>query len=228
MNRTYSPRASDIERSWFVVDATGQRLGTLASRVAQVLAGKHKPTYATHMDVGDHVIVLNAARIDVGGGKTEQKLYSRHSGYPGGLRQETLGQLLERRPEEVIRRAVKGMLPRNRLGAQQLRKLKVYAGGEHPHEAQLPAALPGVKSTAQAPAAAAAPKAKAETSEDIKPATAAASPTDENSTADEGAQAEESAQAEETMTSDDKAKTEDNTPTEETTTGDAATGGSDK
>src|SRR5688572_13650160 len=155
MNRTYSPRASDIERSWFVVDATGQRLGTLASRVAQVLAGKHKPTYATHMDMGDHVIVLNAARIDVGGGnKTEQKLYSRHSGYPGGLRQETLGQLLERRPEEVIRRAVKGMLPRNRLGAQQLRKLKIYAGGEHPHEAQLPAPLPGVKSTVQAPATA--------------------------------------------------------------------------
>jgi large subunit ribosomal protein L13 len=145
MNRTYSPRASDIERSWFVVDATGQRLGTLASRVAQVLEGKHKPSYATHMDVGDHVIVLNAARVDIGRAKTEQKVYSRHSGYPGGLRQETLGHLLERRPEEVIRRAVKGMLPRTRLGAQQLRKLKIYAGGEHPHEAQVPSPLPGTK-----------------------------------------------------------------------------------
>ena len=149
MNRTYSPRASDIERSWFVVDATGQRLGTLASRVAQVLEGKHKPSYATHIDVGDHVIVLNASRVDIGRAKTEQKVYSRHSGYPGGLRQETLGHLLERRPEEVIRRAVKGMLPRTRLGAQQLRKLKVYAGGEHPHEAQVPAPMPGVKAAAR-------------------------------------------------------------------------------
>lgn len=142
MNRTYSPRESEIERSWFVVDATGQRLGTLASRVALVLEGKHKPTYATHMDSGDHVIVLNAARIDVGRGKAEQKMYYRHSGYPGGFRQESLGELLARRPEEVIRRAVKGMLPRNKLGVQQLRKLKIYAGAEHPHEAQQPEPLP--------------------------------------------------------------------------------------
>jgi large subunit ribosomal protein L13 len=142
MDRTYSPRAADIERHWFVVDATGQRLGVLASRIAVVLEGKHKPGYAKHLDTGDHVIVLNAARVDVGRGKLEQKLYSRHSGYPGGLRQETLGQLLARRPEEVIRRAVKGMLPRNRLGAQQLRKLKIYAGAEHPHEAQQPEPLP--------------------------------------------------------------------------------------
>jgi large subunit ribosomal protein L13 len=142
MNRTYSPRAADIERHWFVVDATGQRLGVLASRIAVVLEGKHKPGYATHLDTGDHVIVLNAAHVEVGRGKLEQKIYSRHSGYPGGLRQETLGQLLARRPEEVIRRAVKGMLPRNRLGAQQLRKLKVYAGDEHPHEAQQPEPLP--------------------------------------------------------------------------------------
>jgi large subunit ribosomal protein L13 len=154
MNRTYSPRASDIERSWFVVDATGQRLGTLASRIALVLEGKHKPTYATHMDTGDHVIVLNAARVDIGRAKTEQKVYSRHSGYPGGLRQETLGHLLARRPEEVIRRAVKGMLPRTRLGAQQLRKLKIYAGGEHPHEAQLPSPLPATRSSANAKLAA--------------------------------------------------------------------------
>ena len=142
MSKTYTPRAADIERSWFVVDATGQRLGVLASRVARVLEGKHKPTYATHMDSGDHVIVLNAARIEVSGNKAEQKSYARHSGYPGGFRSETLAELRARRPEEVIRRAVKGMLPRNRLGVQQLRKLKVYAGGEHPHEAQQPEPLP--------------------------------------------------------------------------------------
>jgi large subunit ribosomal protein L13 len=140
--RTYSPRATEIERNWFVVDAAGQRLGLLASRIAVVLEGKHKPSYATHIDTGDHVIVLNASRIDVGRGKAEQKMYSRHSGYPGGLRQETLGDLLARRPEEVIRRAVKGMLPRNKLGVQQLRKLKIYAGSEHPHEAQMPEPLP--------------------------------------------------------------------------------------
>ena len=142
MSRTYSPRANEIERHWFVVDATNQRLGTLASRIAVVLEGKHKPTFATHIDTGDHVIVLNAAKVDVGGKKPEQKTYSRHSGYPGGYREETLGDLLARRPEEVIRRAVKGMLPRNKLGVQQLRKLKIYAGSEHPHEAQLPEPLP--------------------------------------------------------------------------------------
>jgi large subunit ribosomal protein L13 len=141
MSKTYSPREMDIERHWFVVDAAGQRLGVLASRIAVVLEGKHKPTYATHLDSGDHVIVLNAAKVDVARDKAESKVYSRHSGYPGGLRQETLGQLLARRPEEVIRRAVKGMLPRNRLGAQQLRKLKIYAGAEHPHEAQQPETL---------------------------------------------------------------------------------------
>jgi large subunit ribosomal protein L13 len=141
MNRTYSPRESELDRRWFVVDAAGQRLGTLASRIAVILEGKHKPTYASHMDSGDHVIVINAARIDASRAKLADKLYSRHSGYPGGLRQETLGQLLERRPEEVIRRAVKGMLPRNRLGVQQLRKLKIYAGAEHPHEAQQPEPL---------------------------------------------------------------------------------------
>ena len=147
MSRTYSPRASEIDRNWFVVDATNQRLGLLASRIAFVLEGKHKPTYATHIDTGDHVIVLNAAKIDVGGKKTEQKTYSRHSGYPGGYREETLADLLMRRPEEVIRRAVRGMLPRNRLGVQQLRKLKIYAGTEHPHEAQQPEPLPTGGST---------------------------------------------------------------------------------
>jgi large subunit ribosomal protein L13 len=139
--RTYTPRQSDIERRWFVVDATGQTLGRLASQVARLLAGKHKPMFATHIDTGDHVIVVNASRIAVGGDKLTTKMYARHSGYPGGFRQETLGDLLARRPEEVIRRAVKGMLPRNRLGVQQLRKLKVYAGAEHPHEAQQPEAM---------------------------------------------------------------------------------------
>jgi large subunit ribosomal protein L13 len=139
--RTYSPRASEIERQWFVVDADGQTLGRLASRVATLLAGKHKPTFATHIDTGDHVIVINAAKISVGREKLATKIYARHSGYPGGFRQETLGELLTRRPEEVIRRAVKGMLPRNRLGVQQLRKLKIYAGAEHPHEAQRPEPL---------------------------------------------------------------------------------------
>ena len=139
--KTYTPRESEIERRWFVVDATDETLGRLASRIARVLEGKHKPTFATHIDSGDHVIVVNAARIAVSRNKLESKLYIRHSGYPHGLKQETLGELLARRPEEAIRRAVKGMLPRNRLGAQQLRKLKVYAGAEHPHQAQRPKPL---------------------------------------------------------------------------------------
>jgi large subunit ribosomal protein L13 len=141
--KTYSPRESEIERSWYVIDAAGQRLGLVASRVAVVLEGKHKPTYATHIDTGDHVIVLNAAKVDLSGDKTTARRYYRHSGYPGGLRSETVGELLARRPEEVVRRAVKGMLAHNRLGTQQLRKLKVYAGAEHPHEAQRPQPLPG-------------------------------------------------------------------------------------
>jgi len=139
--KTYAARESEIERSWYVVDAADQTLGRLASRVAHVLEGKHKPTYQPNLDSGDHVIVLNASRIAVSANKRETKLYIRHSGYPQGLKQETLGHLLERRPEEVIRRAVKGMLPHNRLGAQQLRKLKVYAGSDHPHQAQRPEPL---------------------------------------------------------------------------------------
>lgn len=139
--KTYAVRESEIERHWFVVDATDQTLGRLASRIARVLVGKHKPTYAPNLDTGDHVIVTNAARISVTSDKLESKIYYRHSGYPQGLKQETLGHLLERRPEEAIRRAVKGMLPRTRLGAQQLRKLKVYAGPDHPHEAQRPEPL---------------------------------------------------------------------------------------
>jgi len=138
MSRTYTPKASEIERRWLVVDADGQTLGRLATRVARLLSGKHKPTYATHIDVGDHVIVINARKIKVTGAKLETITYARHSGYPGGFREEKLGHLLERRPEEVVRRAVKGMLPHTRLGTQQLRKLKVYADKDHPHEAQQP------------------------------------------------------------------------------------------
>ena len=139
--KTYTPRESEIERAWFVVDATDETLGRLASRIARILEGKHKPTFATHLDSGDHVVVVNAAKITVTRDKRETKLYIRHSGYPHGLKQETLGDLLARRPEEAIRRAVKGMLPHNRLGAQQLRKLKIYAGAEHPHQAQRPEPL---------------------------------------------------------------------------------------
>ena len=142
MSRTYTPKASEIERQWLVVDADGQTLGRLATRVARLLTGKHKPTYSTHIDTGDHVIVINAEKIKVTGDKLESKYYYRHSGYPGGLRQEKLSHLLERRPEEVVRRAVKGMVPHTRLGTQQMRKLKVYAGKDHPHEAQQPVPAP--------------------------------------------------------------------------------------
>ena len=139
--KTLTIRETEIDRHWFVVDATDQTLGRLASRIARVLEGKHKATYTPNLDSGDHVIVLNAGRIRVTSDKLESKLYTRHSGYPQGLKQETLGHLLERRPEEVIRRAVKGMLPRTRLGAQQIRKLKIYAGSDHPHQAQRPEPL---------------------------------------------------------------------------------------
>jgi large subunit ribosomal protein L13 len=139
--RTYQATAQDRERDWYVVDAEGKTLGRLATQIADVLRGKRKPTYTPHVDVGDFVIVVNAEKIVVTGKKLEDKLYWRHSGYPGGIKSQTLGDLLERRPEEVIRRAVKGMLPRNRLARAQLRKLKVYAGPEHPHQAQKPAQL---------------------------------------------------------------------------------------
>jgi len=139
--KTHAVRESEIERRWYVVDAADETLGRLASRIAHVLEGKHKPTYSPNLDAGDHVIVLNASRIAVSADKRESKLYIRHSGHPGGYKEETLGHLLERRPEEVIRRAVKGMLPRTKLGIQQLRKLKVYAGTDHPHQAQRPEPL---------------------------------------------------------------------------------------
>jgi large subunit ribosomal protein L13 len=139
--KTYTAREGEIDRRWYVVDATDETLGRLASRIAHVLEGKHKATYSPHLDSGDHVIVLNASRIAVTSDKRETKLYIRHSGHPQGYKEETLGQLLARRPEEVIRRAVKGMLPRTKLGVQQLRKLKVYPGTDHPHQAQRPEPL---------------------------------------------------------------------------------------
>ena len=140
-DKTYTARQGEIEREWFVVDATGETLGRLATRVARVLEGKHKPTWSPNLDGGDHVIVLNAKGITVSAAKQATKLYQRHSGHPQGFKEETLGKLLERRPEEVIRRAIKGMLPHTRLGAQQLRKLKIYAGSDHPHQAQRPEPL---------------------------------------------------------------------------------------
>ncbi len=138
---TYQATSQDRERDWHLVDAEGQTLGRLATQIADVLRGKRKPTYTPHVDVGDFVVVVNAEKVVVTGNKREDKRYWRHSGYPGGIRYRTLGDLLERRPEEVLRRAVKGMLPRNRLARQQLRKLKIYAGPEHPHQAQQPKKL---------------------------------------------------------------------------------------
>ena len=140
--KTFSAKAHEVKRDWFVVDATDLVLGRLASAIAHRLRGKHKTIYTPHVDTGDYIVVVNADKIKVTGTKVNNKLYHRHSGYPGGFKSETLAELLARRPEEVIRRAVKGMLPRNRLGVQQLRKLKVYAGSEHPHEAQQPEPLP--------------------------------------------------------------------------------------
>ena len=139
--KTYFATASDRQRDWFVVDAEGKNLGRLATRIADTLRGKRKPEYTPHVDTGDFVVVVNAEKVTVTGKKLEDKRYYRHSGYPGGLRSRTLGEMLERRPEEVLRMAVKGMLPRNRLARAQLRKLKVYAGPEHPHQAQQPKPL---------------------------------------------------------------------------------------
>ena len=140
-NKTYSPKPSEIERTWWEVDARDLPLGRLASEVAQVLRGKHKPIYAPHMDTGDHVIVLNAAHVAVTSDKAQEKIYYRHSGFPGGIKAETFEALLARRPEAVVERAVRGMLPKNKLGRQMARKLKVYAGADHPHTAQKPQPL---------------------------------------------------------------------------------------
>jgi large subunit ribosomal protein L13 len=136
--KTYVAKPTDRERNWLVVDAEGQTLGRLATQIADALRGKRKPTYTPHIDTGDFVVVVNAEKIAVTGQKRTEKMYYRHSGYPGGLKSRTLNDMLERRPEEVIRLAVKGMLPRNRLGRKQLTKLKVYAGPDHPHAAQQP------------------------------------------------------------------------------------------
>ncbi|MGZ5308423.1 MAG: 50S ribosomal protein L13 [Solirubrobacterales bacterium] len=136
--KTFVATPANRQRDWYVVDAQGKTLGRLATQLADILRGKRKPEYTPHCDTGDFVVVVNAEKITVTGRKLEQKRYWRHTGYPGGIRSRTLAEMLDRQPEEVIRKAVKGMLPRNRLARQQLRKLKVYAGEEHPHAAQQP------------------------------------------------------------------------------------------
>jgi large subunit ribosomal protein L13 len=139
--KTYNAKPGEISRDWYLVDAEGQTLGRLATRLADLLRGKGKAQFTPHVDTGDFVVVVNAEKIAVTGKKLDEKMYYRHSGYPGGLKQRPLREQLERRPEEVLRKAVKGMLPRTRLGRQQLTKLKIYAGPEHPHDAQAPMPL---------------------------------------------------------------------------------------
>jgi large subunit ribosomal protein L13 len=139
--KTHSTKPSEIERHWYVVDAEGQTLGRLASEIAKVLKGKHKPIYSPHLDTGDYVIVINAEKVHVTGRKMDQKVYYSHSGYPGGLKGVTLREQLQKHPTRVVRSAVKGMLPHNPLGRSMLRKLKIYAGDTHPHQAQEPKAL---------------------------------------------------------------------------------------
>jgi large subunit ribosomal protein L13 len=138
MMKSYMARPLEVERKWHVVDAEGQTLGRLATEIATILRGKNKPQYTPHVDTGDFVVVVNAEKVVVTGRKAEQKVYRRHSGYPGGLKVTSYEQMMERRPTEILRRAVKGMMPKNRLARQQLRKLKIYAGPEHPHAAQNP------------------------------------------------------------------------------------------
>ena len=136
--KTYSVKPDDIERKWYLVDAQGKVLGRLATEIASILQGKKKPIFSRHMDTGDIVVVINAEKIMVTGKKREQKLYHHHSGYPGGMRSRTFADLQEHKPEQIVRLAVKGMLPHNRLGRQMIKKLRVYAGSEHPHTAQSP------------------------------------------------------------------------------------------
>ena len=138
---TYTPKASEIQREWHVVDAEGMVLGRLCTEVARILRGKHKPTFAPHIDTGDHVIIVNADKVVMTSNKAERTMVYRHSGYPGGLKTETFAHLLGTKPEEAVRRSIRGMLPKNRLGRQMLKKLKVYSGPEHPHAAQTPTAL---------------------------------------------------------------------------------------
>ncbi|MFM7425191.1 MAG: 50S ribosomal protein L13 [Elainella sp.] len=141
MEKTYLPPVAEIERNWYVVDAADQRLGRLASEVARVLRGKNKPTYTPHLDTGDFVVIINAEKVLVTGKKSSQKLYRRHSGRPGGMKVEPFNKLQARLPERIVEQAVKGMLPKNSLGRQLFTKLKVYAGAEHPHQAQKPEVL---------------------------------------------------------------------------------------
>jgi large subunit ribosomal protein L13 len=139
MMKTYSAKAADLQPKWYVIDAEGQVLGRVATRIAQILRGKHKPTFTPHLNSGDFVVVINAEKIAVTGNRLDQKIYYRHSQYPGGLKQQTLRQVLEGKfPERVIEHAVRGMVMHNRLGAQIMKRLKVYAGPNHPHQAQLP------------------------------------------------------------------------------------------
>jgi large subunit ribosomal protein L13 len=139
--KTYNAKPGEIQRDWYLVDAEGKTLGRLATQIAEQLRGKTKPVYTPHVDTGDFVVVVNAEKIAVTGNKLEEKMYYKHSGYPGGLSERTLREQLDRQPTEVLRKAVKGMLPRNKLGRAQLTKLKIYAGPEHPHEAQAPTTL---------------------------------------------------------------------------------------
>jgi large subunit ribosomal protein L13 len=138
VEKTYVTKQEDVQREWYVVDASGQTLGRLASQVARILRGKHKPIYSPSVDTGDYVIVVNAEKVHVTGRKLDQKIYYRHSGYPGGLKEITLRNLLRKHPTRVIEHAVRGMLPKNRLGRRMFKKLKVYAGPDHPHAAQRP------------------------------------------------------------------------------------------
>jgi len=138
MTRTYSPKASDVQHDWIVIDATDVVLGRLASHAAAILRGKHKATFAPHIDMGDHVIIVNAEKVALTGQKREQKLAYRHSGYPGGLKATSYVEMLERHPVRTVEKAIRGMLPKNSLGRAQIKKLKVYAGAEHPHAAQQP------------------------------------------------------------------------------------------
>jgi large subunit ribosomal protein L13 len=140
--RTYQQKTAETNHRWYVVDAAGERLGTLAVRIARALSGKHKPTWTPHIDDGDHVIVLNAEKIELGGKKWDQKLYYRHSNYPGGLRVQTAREIADKHPERLVEKAVRGMLAGNRMRDVQLRRLSVYTGAEHPHDAQQPSSLP--------------------------------------------------------------------------------------
>lgn len=138
---TYTPKASEIDRAWLIVDAEGLVLGRLATEVARILRGKHKPTYSPHMDMGDHVVIINADKVVLTSGKAEKKKVFRHSGFPGGIKSQTYATFLERRPADAVRSSIRGMLPHTRLGRAQLKKLKVYAGPTHPHAAQQPQPL---------------------------------------------------------------------------------------